>query len=404
VEGTSTTIQDVVMNLNHVHLAQETPTLFETTQDAGLSPAAINYLIYRGRTRHTMKHGWLAKVGRRVGVEAVYGPQYFYWGELYGSMRPLLPQVGIKRPKDWSASHVARWIIRNTSSRFMLLYLGQHDYASHKAGPEGAVNAIRVADRALGRTIEALGGFENVRDHHSLIICADHGQTPVDLGKHERLEDAFDGVELFRGSRIHDTSECDLAISPSCRFAMAYRLHAESPGVSWIGETALKSPATDLVAYADAEHGQMIVKTHGGGELHIRRSPDGIPTTRSATDEDGARWIVDGDLSALEIEMSDGMLNDWGAYPDALARLDASLRCVNSGDVLISARPGYEYTDIGGGKHSGGSHGSLTRQDSLAPLMTYGVDRDVVESHPRTMRRLADIAPMVLKTLGVERS
>jgi hypothetical protein len=43
--------------------------------------------------------------------------------------------------------------------------------------------------------------------------------------------------------------------------------------------------------------------------------------------------------------------------------------------VLLSAAPGYEFLDWGGGDHvGGGSHGSLHRSDSLGALVMTGLD------------------------------
>ena len=63
------------------------------------------------------------------------------------------------------------------------------------------------------------------------------------------------------------------------------------------------------------------------------------------------------------------------SYPDALARIWAALLCPSSGDVLLSAAPGFEFLDWGGQAHpGGGSHGSLHHSDSLASLVMYGLD------------------------------
>jgi hypothetical protein len=50
------------------------------------------------------------------------------------------------------------------------------------------------------------------------------------------------------------------------------------------------------------------------------------------------------------------------------------LRNPNSGDVLISAAPGWEFVDLAGRHHlGGGSHGSLMRADSEVPMLTVGL-------------------------------
>ncbi|MBC7644707.1 MAG: alkaline phosphatase family protein, partial [Thermoleophilia bacterium] len=122
VEGTRRTIEDTVVNLNHVHLATEPRTLFEIFQDDDRMAASINFLIWRGRTRHTIRHDYrpVSAIARRNKVHAVYGPDHFYFGELYGATRPVLPQVGFKRPKDWGGGLIARHLLKSTATQFIL--------------------------------------------------------------------------------------------------------------------------------------------------------------------------------------------------------------------------------------------------------------------------------------------
>jgi hypothetical protein len=88
------------------------------------------------------------------------------------------------------------------------------------------------------------------------------------------------------------------------------------------------------------------------------------------------------------------------AYPDALGRAWAALSCPTSGDVLLSAAPGYEFADWGGVDHvGGGSHGSLHRADSLGVLAFCGVQAP----HDRAAWSIADVAPMVRGHFGAGR-
>ena len=62
-------------------------------------------------------------------------------------------------------------------------------------------------------------------------------------------------------------------------------------------------------------------------------------------------------------------------YPDGRGRAEAALRNPNSGGVLVSAAPGWEFADLGGRTHiGGGSHGSLEAADSEVPMLTIGFD------------------------------
>ena len=54
----------------------------------------------------------------------------------------------------------------------------------------------------------------------------------------------------------------------------------------------------------------------------------------------GGRWSVDGPLAVLDADVRDGVIRT-AAYPDALARVWSALTCETSGDVLLSAAPGW---------------------------------------------------------------
>ncbi len=391
IEGHKQTIEDVILNLNHIHLSENVHTIFEDLHDAGVESGAINYLVWRGRQRHTMKHDWgpVGRIARRVNVQSVYGPDHFYFGELYASGKPLLPQVGIKRPRDWGGAHVAKWLVRNTDAGFLLLYLGQHDAASHKLGPDSTGRAIRIADRAVRKVVEAFGEVEEFLQEYALIICADHGQTPVLDGSYASVEEVFDDVKVFRGSRYDEMEQCEVAISPSNRCAMVYTLGRKPPQLKWVAGRAFESPAVDVAVWRDNENERYLVANGDGGEFWFRRKPGGAITELDDVRNDRAGWEFGGDAGVLDIEVDGGMIR-YQHYPDALERIASALDCVNTGDVLLSARLGWEFQDIGGSAHAGGSHGSLLAGDSIAPLITAGLSEQ-----GQGRRRLSDIAGMV---------
>ena len=128
-----------------------------------------------------------------------------------------------------------------------------------------------------------------------------------------------------------------------------------------------------------------------GAAGELRFAPGG-----DVRDERGGRWSVDGPLDVLDARVEDGILRSH-AYPDALGRAWSALTCPTSGDVLLSADPGYEFADWGGVDHvGGGSHGSLHRVDSLGALAFCGVDAP----HDHGAWSIADVAPMVRAHFG----
>ena len=109
---------------------------------------------------------------------------------------------------------------------------------------------------------------------------------------------------------------------------------------------------------------------------------------------------MEGDERVLELDTSEGRAVS-STYPNALERLWAALACPTSGDVLVSAAPGYEFVDWGGADHvGGGSHGSLHRSDSLGALMWCGTGPE--SRAVRDQWSLVDVAPIVREHFGVQ--
>jgi hypothetical protein len=115
-------------------------------------------------------------------------------------------------------------------------------------------------------------------------------------------------------------------------------------------------------------------------------------------DPRGVSWSIDGSLAAIDGEVRDGKLIS-PSYPDALSRVWSALTCSNSGEVLLSAAPGYEFMDWGRQAHiGGGSHGSLHASDSLGALVLSGVELPDPQPAQWAIR---DIAPIVREHFGL---
>ena len=136
---------------------------------------------------------------------------------------------------------------------------------------------------------------------------------------------------------------------------------------------------------------EAVLASPGRGEL--RFAPEG-----QAQDPRGRRWSLDGQLGVLGGSAQDGVLLT-PDYPDALARAWSALTCPTSGEVLLSAAPGFEFIDWGRQAHvGGGSHGSLHASDSLGALLFSGLGLPEREPAQWAIR---DVAPLVLEHFGV---
>jgi Type I phosphodiesterase / nucleotide pyrophosphatase len=369
--GTRRCIQDTVFEMTRSHLSRGATTVFEALDDAGVVTAAINVTCYRGRTRHAIRLPGVA--ARNRWYEAAYGPRRFFFYNVFESDATGARIAVRSRPAgscDAYAGTVGRWLVTRDGFDFLFFYLPDYDYASHAAGPESARDALERADAALAQLMRAAGGFEAFLERYAILVCSDHGQTPVT--RVARLSEPFRDLRVFTGRRRRTADRCDVAVAASNRAGMVYRLDGcrETPR-----ELALRldgDPAADVVLFR--ERGEAVAR-RGGAELRITRGDAG--------------WRLRGDAGVL----------DPAVYPNGIERAWRALACPGAGDVIVSAAPGHEFADAGGSHHAGGgSHGSLVAGDSLVPVLAVGL-----EPGPDSRRLdIVDVPRLALSHFGVE--
>jgi len=376
-EGTRQMVDDVLVNLNLLHLSPQVTTVFEALDDAGLVTAAVNTYVIRGRTRHPITRPAARRLARRMGiVDAVYGPRRYFLGDLFFSDRTGAPRNLGGGGIDRHGGHVGRWLVTRDGFDFLFFYLYETDAVQHRGGD--ALQAVAGADRGLELLVEAAGGRERFLDRYAVILVADHGQSRV--AEPADAAAPFEGMRLFRGSRRSRPEECDLAVAASNRVAMLYLLPGGAATAADAAALALESPAADVVMYRD---GDAYAVRRAGGALRFRRGGD-------VEDGRGNRFIVEGDRELLDPEV----------YPNALERIEGVLACPAAGEVVVSAAPGYEFADAGGYHHAGGgSHGSLRAEDSLVPLVLAGFEghRAALPAQPS----ITDLTPLTCSHFGV---
>lgn len=406
---------DIVYNMNMSHLSHEVETFFESLGDAGVRTACTPFLIYRGRTRHELSLEGLLKRGAQAAGfrHAVYGPEELFYGELFGS-RPVPCKPTLARPgtRDEYSACVSKELVADDAYDFLLFSLPDNDHHTHKVGPDGMPASIAHADRCFGEFVEACGGMDAFCEMHSVILMADHGQTPV----HHEYDIIGTLAEEWRVLQpSSDTPEtAELAVAPSARSGSVYVLVDEQRQAACHADVRERLNAlagSDLIAWLVSAKGEPIVRRSagspvaddpkaeavvesGGRELRFRPGAGG-----ASRDRRGKRWHVTGDLGVLGLTRSGGVL-ECEEYPDALARLWSALTAPHSGDILVSLREGWECIDWGGTSHTGGgSHGSLHRGDSHCPLLLVGFEEGI--ENTRDQWRLTDVAGLVRAHFGV---
>ncbi|HEY1275124.1 MAG TPA: alkaline phosphatase family protein [Thermoleophilaceae bacterium] len=386
--GVVRSLYDTVYNMNMAHLSRAQRTVFEHLDDAGLRTACTTYLIYRGRTRHDPSG---VSVYRRIAEaaqfrHAVYGAGELFYADLFDSRNTgCTSALGMPGQRDRHTGCVGAYLVEHDLFDFLLFSLPDNDTYSHKYGPDGQLTSIAEADRALDRIMQVAGGVDAFLDEHAVIVMSDHSQTQVD--ERVNLADAFAAWRLLTPADPAP-SEAEVAVCPAARSAMVYVLDEDDrPGLVERAVGALKRvEGVDLV----------VTREDGEARVWSRRGQLRFAPGDELTDRRGLGWSVDGNHRALRLIVEDGRVRS-RSYPDALGRLWSALESPHAGDVLVSARPGFEFVDWGGADHlGGGSHGSLHRDDSEGVLIACGLDVPERESWS-----LADVTPMVLQHFRV---
>ena len=293
-------VRDSVVNLNERHLLKSAETMFESLEGAGLTTAAINITTYRGRNRH---------ISPIPGFPPVHGPKRFFYYSLYESDKTGARIAFLNRSLgsiDAYAATVGKWLVTRDGFDLLVHYLPDYDYASHALGPDAAHEALHRADAAISSLFEAAGGADSFLSRYGVVLCSDHGQSPVEQAARLDVPGAL--------------------VTASNRAAMLYGADPRR-----LAEALDGDPSVDVALFL--EDGEVVARSHGDEGL--------------------------------------GLLD---RYPDGLARAEGALRNPNSGEVLVSAAPGYEFVDLAGHHHvGGGSHGSLAAGDSEVPMLTVGL-------------------------------
>jgi hypothetical protein len=391
--GIAKQLIDTVYNLNGSHLSPDVPTVYESLDDAGVRTAGTTYLVYRGRHEHAVsRETALTRLAGTLFRKPVLGPRELFYADIFASRQTgCRSQMGLPGIRDQHAGCVGAWLAARDLYDFLLLSLPDNDTHSHKNGPHAQATSIAAADQHILRVAEAAGGLDRFLESHAVIICADHSHAAVERTIDLRGAFAEWAVAGPGGAAVE---EAELALCPNQRAAMVYALveEARPTVVPRVVQTAEEIPGVDVIAWRDGDRGA--VRAPGRGELRFAPAAG----AGSVRDPRGDAWTVEGDLGVLAASTSDGVFASPG-YPDALRRIWAALTCATSGDVLLSAAPGYEFPDWGGADHvGGGSHGSLHHSDSLGALAFCGV-----AAPPGTgpgAWSITDVAPMVRGHFG----
>jgi hypothetical protein len=261
------------------------------------------------------------------------------------------------------------------------------DWNSHYDDPfgEGAFDAYRRVDRTvgeIGRKLERLGRYEDTL----LAVVSDHGHEPVhehfDLGPRMaedlELKVAYHSMKAWR---VRPDALC--AVSGN---AMAHLyLNTIVPELT---EWLLAEPAVDIVASREPD-GSVLVESLRG-RARLAESRGGLSYRPLANDPFGYDPLPE----ALDLETALTATADT-EYPDGLLQLAQIFRSARTGDVVVSAAPGFDLREQYERPEHRSSHGALHAAHMNVPMAISAP----IEAGPA---RTADVFSMVLEHLGIE--
>ncbi len=291
-------------------------------------------------------------------------------------------------------------LLRRRPAYIFSVFPGIDEY-SHLSHPrhERTLERYRWLDRAVGEVVEELKRL-GMREETAIFLVSDHGlsSTHAHFCVNEFLEErglpAFHYPLIFnkRGKLAANMVSGNGMTHVYFRNGDGWTRHTvreelERNAPSLVGDLLMEE-AVDVVAIRNAQGGADIVSRRG--EARVRLDASALHYEVRGSDPFGYPPLP-ADLSPSE-SLARTLDTD---YPDAPFQIAHLLTAPRSGDLVISARPGFDLRLRYENPEHRGSHGSLHMSHMRVPVIT-----DV----PLEMRpaRTADIFPTALGLLGYD--
>jgi hypothetical protein len=270
-----------------------------------------------------------------------------------------------------------------------------HSHENHPAAPK-AIASYHTIDRAIGEAravLRALG-----RDEETLwVIGSDHGHSAthshIDIAR--QLDEDLGLKPLYFPRLWRQDAHCAEMVSGNGMTQIYFRNGQDwTERMPWeeiedrdVPDALLSNGGVDLVA-GQAADGDVIMRTAcGEGRIHWQ---DGY-CSYSFRGEDPAGCGAFGKLTAEEVLK----LTFDGPRPDALMQLPQLFRAERSGDLMVSARQGYDLRGRWEVPEHRSTHGALIPAQMHVPVV---ISHPIAADHFRT----ADVFPTVLRLFGQE--
>ena len=285
-----------------------------------------------------------------------------------------------------------KYLIRaNKLPDFLYVYLPDLDQKIHKKGPPG-VNGVKEVDQQLQSLLQTFGSPEEALNKAIFIIAGDSGMTRILTAEENPVIDLpslFKDYNVLRpGENVTNETEIILAVNET--MAYVYKLNTNK-SLRDIAHLLTADPRIDFVSWKENE---WIYAVRGKTAKELKFKQNG-----NLADSYQQKWTVERDLEVLDLKVNAPKQTlDYGQYPDVLQRLSGALHSHPGEFLVVAAKQGYELADRSSPTHKGGGgHGSLSREESLIPLIICGTDQK-----PQHLR-IIDLKPFLLKLLTKEK-
>lgn len=382
---------DSIYQLNQIQLNKKIKTIHEELAEQGKDSASINAVVFRGKTKHTLKVPQSIAMSTRLPEQIkITGPRLLS----YGALKQLDPD-NVRNTYLWkkygmndefSAQDIAFLIKQGKLPNFTIAYFPENDTYVHRKGPSG-LKGIEEADQALQDVLNTYESWEQALKSVIWIIMGDSAQSYVNKDRDKSIVDLRPLLNRYRIAKLNQTVRKEDQIVISANERMAYIDTIDSK--VWLSEIVKllqNEDKLDLIATKDDKE---VHVTAGKSDKMFSYRPGG-----KYMDEYGQSWTISGDPHLMNISVTKNRIK-YGKYPDALARLYGAMHSHEGRFVVVTVQPGYELVGESSPTHvGGGSHGSLHGLDSLVPLIISGTN-----TRPETLR-IVDIKDWILQLVN----
>jgi hypothetical protein len=314
----------------------------------------------------------------------------------------------------------------------LAVHLPAVDNIGHEQGSDSPAyrDAVANLDDAIGEVLDAFEKGEML-DQLTLVLTSDHGHHPAPLAlelgpyletllgmpvlvaaendgdeKPEARRERYQAAHAIvtpsgmRVATIHLRTGESWSERPPLDAILGFRTGGAADPAGTLPEALARSPAIQLVALRAGE-GQVRVYGHdGSAEIRSTRVGAGEPyfayqvlagSDPLGYDAGGLRdWMRSAHTSREWLQATAAL-----AIPDLVPQIVTALASPCSGDLVLFAAPGWDFSE----EHYVGGHGGITREEMLVPLYVAGPGIRAGAEIPAA--RLVDLVPTLLEIAGV---